>query len=617
MSANAIDSLLPQELPAGTVVGDRYQLEACVASDAIAQTYAARDRQTQKQAAVLLLSKSLTHDASVAQRIQQAADAAASLQHKSLIAVYGAGTYEDQWFIAREWSAGETAAELIAERKRQGKTLSVRGVYNLIAHVCKGLAALPHGSFHGALRPSIVWVTKAGRVKLSDIELGSSLVKMGRGDLLPSYEQAFLAPEAKSGGALDARADVFGVGALLYALLTARSPLDAFVIPSQIRRDASPELDAVMMRCLAQDKAQRFATADEVLRVLLPLVAATPDPPSDDFDVDVEVDIDVAASLAPPARKDHSASMVPVVIVNESVTPAANQHSGADDLTELTARLTTNDAPRWIAVKNGMDHGPFTARELIKLIVDGEVQEQHLLFNMASNQKKPLAEYSEFEPFVHQYKIRRDEQEHAAALERSTKVEKRSTAAKFLILGGSIAALALVGGGYWASRKAMGEHQRSDADLAALYESGQVRISGTAGILKVPPPHSGGRRSSGGSASGPGGFTSYEDAMNQAMELNMGKAGGERQLTSSDVAGVMNRELNRMFGCVGEELRHGGKLGKVVIDLAILGSGRVSGASVNSGSASFQRCIANKLKDVHFPDFPAPRMGARYSFSVD
>lgn len=617
MSASALDSLLPQELPAGTLVADRFEIEACVATDAIAQTYAARDQRTQKQSALLLLSKTLTHDASVAQRIQQAARAATNVQHKSLIAVYDAGVHGDQLFIAREWSAGETAAELIADRKRNGKTLSVRGVYNLIAHVCKGLAALPAGSFHGALRPTIVWVTKAGRVKLSDIELGSSLVKMGRGDLLPSYEQAFLAPEAKSGGTLDARADVFGVGALLYALLTARSPLDAFVIPSQVRKDASPELDAVMMRCLAQDKAQRFASAEEVLKVLLPLVAATPEPPSDDFAVDIEVDIDVAASLAPPPRKDHSASIVPVVIVSESVPAPANAQAGGDDLADLTARLTTNDAPRWIAVKNGMDHGPFTARELIKLIVDGDVLEQHLLFNMASNQKKPLAEYSEFEPFVHQFKIRRDEQEHAAALEHSTKVEKRSTAAKFLILAGSIAALALVGGGYWASRKAMGEHQRSDADLAALYESGQVRISGTAGILKVPPPRTGGRRSSGGSAPGPGGMTSYEDAMNQAMELNMGKAGGERQLTSSDVAGVMNRELNRMFGCVGEELRHGGKLGTVVIDLAILGSGRVSGASVNSGSAGFQHCIANKLKDVHFPDFPAPRMGARYSFSVD
>jgi hypothetical protein len=79
----------------------------------------------------------------------------------------------------------------------------------------------------------------------------------------------------------------------------------------------------------------------------------------------------------------------------------------------------------------------------------------------------------------------------------------------------------------------------------------------------------------------------------------------------------MNRELNRLFGCVGTELRRGGKLGNVGIDLAILGSGRVAGASVNAGSADFQRCIASQLKGVQFPGFPAPRMGARYSFSVD
>jgi hypothetical protein len=106
--------------------------------------------------------------------------------------------------------------------------------------------------------------------------------------------------------------------------------------------------------------------------------------------------------------------------------------------------------------------------------------------------------------------------------------------------------------------------------------------------------------------------------MNQAMELgDATKGGGERHLTSGDVAGVMNRELNRMFGCVGEELRRGGKLGNVGIDIAILGSGKVAGASVHAGSAGFQRCIAAKVQSVHFPSFPAPRMGARYSFSVD
>ena len=106
--------------------------------------------------------------------------------------------------------------------------------------------------------------------------------------------------------------------------------------------------------------------------------------------------------------------------------------------------------------------------------------------------------------------------------------------------------------------------------------------------------------------------------MNQAMELgDATKGGGERQLSSSDVAGVMNRELNRMFGCVGEELRRGGKLGKVTIDLAILGSGQVAGASVHAGSPGFQRCLSTKVQKVKFPTFPAPRMGARYSFSVD
>jgi hypothetical protein len=333
-----------------------------------------------------------------------------------------------------------------------------------------------------------------------------------------------------------------------------------------------------------------------------------------------------------------AATSVPVLISNDSLPapvaavaakppaprppapapkPAKPAPPAADQLAELTVRLTANDSPRWIAVKNGMDHGPFTARELIKSIVDGDVREEHLLFNMAANDRKRVAEYPEFAPFLEQYRIRRDEREQAEALVHSKQVEKRSNAAKFLILATAIGAIALIGGGYIMNRKAAGEHQRSEADLADLYESGQVRISGTAGVLKLPPRGTGVRRSGDRPSPGPGGFSSYEDAMNQAVELNVAKGGSERQLTGGDVAGVMNRELNRLFGCVGEELRRGGKLGSVGIDLAILGSGRVAGASVHAGSPAFQRCIASKLSGVHFPEFPAPRMGARYSFQVD
>ncbi|HET8939145.1 MAG TPA: protein kinase [Polyangiales bacterium] len=620
-TASGLSGTTESPLLPGSVVSSTYEIEALSASDSLGSTYQARDQSSRKPVSVFVLSQALSQDAALTESIKAAAEQVLGTQHAGLFKPLAVSEQAGQLVLVREALAGQNAAALIAERKAQGKSLSLRGVYNIIAHVCKAAAALGPGHVHGALRPSIVWVTQSGRVKLGDLELGAALAKLGRSELLPASEQAFLSPEVKQGKAPDVRSDVFGVGALLYGLLTARSPLDAFVIPSQLRKDASPALDAVMMRCLAADPAQRYASLQEVLQVILPLVAAAPEPVDQDFDVKLEIDIDIASSIAPPPLLQPSASsLLPVTIASDS--PPANSQAPdtgpITDITDLTARLTSNDSPRWVAVKDGMDHGPFTARELIKMIVDGEVQEQHLLFNMSANERKPLAEYPDFQPFVQQYRIRRDEQEHAVALDRSKKDEKRSNVAKFAILAVSIGAIALIGGTYVLNRKAASARKRAEADLAALYESGQVQITGTAGILKLPTRGgSRGAKSGGGHSTGTG-FGSYEDAMNQAMELgDATKGGGERQLTSGDVAGVMNRELNRMFGCVGEELRRGGKLGNVGIDIAILGSGKVAGASVHAGSAGFQRCIAAKVQSVHFPSFPAPRMGARYSFSVD
>ena len=75
--------------------------------------------------------------------------------------------------------------------------------------------------------------------------------------------------------------------------------------------------------------------------------------------------------------------------------------------------------------------------------------------------------------------------------------------------------------------------------------------------------------------------------------------------TPADVQGVMNRRLNSLFGCVGQELRRGGSLGHVTIDLAIMGNGHVQGASVRPGSAEFQSCISGRVRQITFPSFPA------------
>ena len=112
---------------------------------------------------------------------------------------------------------------------------------------------------------------------------------------------------------------------------------------------------------------------------------------------------------------------------------------------------------------------------------------------------------------------------------------------------------------------------------------------------------------------------SYEDAMNQAVELgDVTQGGSERRLTPAEVQGVMNRNINSLYSCVGAELaRSPGSISHVQIDLAIAGSGQVLGASVRQGSSTFQGCVASKTRQIRFPNFPAARMGARYSFNVD
>jgi hypothetical protein len=104
---------------------------------------------------------------------------------------------------------------------------------------------------------------------------------------------------------------------------------------------------------------------------------------------------------------------------------------------------------------------------------------------------------------------------------------------------------------------------------------------------------------------------SYEDAMMQAMDIGSASGGGEQTLSAGTVAGVVNKNLNAIYnGCVR------GSVGKVKIDIAIAGSGQVMGVTVNAGDAGFQKCVADQVRKIRFPSFPAPRMGARYSFDT-
>ncbi len=629
-----------EPIPAGTIVGGRIRIERSVAVDSFGTLLFARDSKSNKSIALRVLSPSVVENEEQFAAVRSAVKTAAKFKHRNIAATFGVGTYGTHHFVAGEWVEGSTLAGFVQERLKSGETVSMRGAYNVVAHLCKALEKAHETTFHGALRPSSVWITKSGRVKVADFGIGLALVTSDRWTKLEESEQAYLAPEIKAGGEVDKRCDVFGIGALLYVLLTGRSPIEQFVSPSQAHPDATPEIDAILMKCLASDAKDRYETPAEVARALLSLVADTQEPEKNEFGVEMELDVDIAISLAPPAPDKPSDRKAPSPVVMDPLGVAAvaaptaadeaakasseGEVEEADepqarqsdvDLGNLLKKITDKDAHRWMVVKDKLDHGPFSGRELVQLIVSGEVLADHGLLNMDTGERKKVREFEEFIEFLEQHRIRKSEEEFQEALERTTKAEKRSNVTKFLIAAAAVGVLATVGTGYLITRQALSKEETEQADLAAMFETGQVKITGTAGILKYRRGR--GRRSSGGGAA-PGGFMSYEQAMNQAVDLgDVSGGGGERQLTSRDVAGVMNRKLNSLFGCVSQELRRGGRLGSVKMDLAIAGSGRVQGVSVNTGSPAFKGCIAGKVKHIRFPSFPAPRMGARYSFNVD
>ena len=618
-AAEAAGSLVP-----GTIVGGRFRVEEKARDDELGSVFKARDEKTKKAIALRRVRPGLL-DEGATQRLRAECRTAATLSHRNLAVTYGVGTAAGAPFIASEWVDGKSMSEVVRERAAKGGHVSLKGAYNVVASVCRALEAVHEKTCHGALRPSVVWVTESGRVKLADVGLGKALVESRGIEVFDTRDQASLAPEVKAGQPPTAASDVFGVGALLYELLTAKSPADGFIPPSQAHPEADSAVDEVLLRCLAPDPASRFGSADAVRSALQPLVdGTTAASATDDFGFDVDLDLDgdgevdgPAPAAAAPRKAPRPAPPAPGPSADPFPAAAAPMSAPAGDevdLGSLLAKITDNDASRWMAVKDGLDHGPFTGRELVELIVSGEIRQEHDLMNMDTGERLPVGEWPDFTEFLEQRRIREAQDAKRVALAHAEKSEARSGVFKLAVAGAALLAVLAAIGIFVMTREGGEAEAIAEAETGDLYQRGDIELTGTAGILPDPPRSASGRRTGMGGGARAGFAGSYEDAMNVAIELgDATMGGGQSRLSPAQVQGVMNRHLNGSVGrCADQE----SGLGNVTIDIAIAGSGQVMGVSARQGSGGFQSCIRNAVRSIRFPSFGAPRMGARFSFNA-
>ena len=153
----------PSGLHPGAVVGGRFEVVDRIDEDTQAVVWSAKDQQTNRAILVRVIRPDLV-PANSAPELREACRTAATLSHRNIARVFGVGkTPKGEHFIAGEWIDGARLSEYI--QARSGEPISLRGIYNVIAHLCSALTYAHGRGPHGTLRPSVVWVTCARSLK--------------------------------------------------------------------------------------------------------------------------------------------------------------------------------------------------------------------------------------------------------------------------------------------------------------------------------------------------------------------------------------------------------------------------------------------------------------------
>lgn len=222
-------------------------------------------------------------------RFQSEAMMVASLQHPNIVTIHEAGVFEEQPFIAMEFVGGRSLSSFANHPADAA----------MAARLCLELSdAIAHAHsravIHRDLKPSNVLLDIGGRVKVVDFGLArrtdSTQDLTLTGQILGT--PAFMAPEQADPrlGPIDVRTDVYGMGAILYFLLTGRPPFDAPTVPLLLEqvlqsdvvpiRARSPrvpiDLETVAMKCLSKEPARRYGTAAAVSEELRRYLAGEP-----------------------------------------------------------------------------------------------------------------------------------------------------------------------------------------------------------------------------------------------------------------------------------------------------------------------------------------------------
>ncbi|HSO37695.1 MAG TPA: hypothetical protein VLT33_34450 [Labilithrix sp.] len=416
-------------------------------------------------------------------------------------------------------------------------------------------------------------------------------------------DKAALAPElVKANTPGNARASVFAIGAMLYEAVTGGAVGPGMRRPRDVDPTLPESLEMLLGKALVADPAHRPDDLGALANAMHHLAPMKSIPPPD---VDVHgldqangQPVDIRMSLLPPVDVQFSVAPPSGPLSQPQMAAAPGAAVPTRDptraLAQLKARLEADQRPRYVVNKDRMDHGPFSAVELLQQIASNQFVGQDILRDELTGVAQKIEEWDEFSPFAQHAGMHRNIAQEKKDVAKVESAEKKAGAAKFII--GGILAVALVTGGALFVVKKVGE-RKGGGDLSD--DPNAVDLSG-GGSLKGGKKAAGGGGGKGGAGGGGGGGYhgggSYEAALNaNNQEISMGGPKGGPDLTDGQLGAPM-RNASFISGCGAPESM------KVTVRVAVQ-NGRAVGVSVypNPANAAVAQCVDRHVRALGWP----------------
>jgi serine/threonine-protein kinase len=258
------------------IFGDRYEVEAPLGTGGMAEVWRGHDRVLNRTVAIKTLLPQFARDTSFVDRFRREAQAAARLNHPGIVSVYDSGTDGDTPYIVMQYIEGRTLADFLGS----GKTLPPKQAAQIAQEIAEALGvAHAHGVIHRDIKPANVMITRDGKVLVMDFGIARLISGPETAPQTSAVlgTASYLSPEQAQGQPVDARSDIYALGVVLYEMLTGRPPFTGDSpmaiaykqvnatppAPSSANPDVPPELDAVVMRALSKNPANRYQTGQE------------------------------------------------------------------------------------------------------------------------------------------------------------------------------------------------------------------------------------------------------------------------------------------------------------------------------------------------------------------